>query len=197
MSWHFLNGLRAVVIACSLFAHPCHGNDAHYRPNRGADNENDEQRLDPGRQSIVAGSRRIKGLVHPAILTPAHEKAASWRLGVCLGLNACRLQAAQKWQLFHAPVVRIMGMGKQACNRIRLAPIIATTLLVAVFAYPLSTGPAILLLGAPSCPLHAKQILHQIYDPLFEPPIPYRVQKALYSWVDLWDLYGLRDESID
>jgi hypothetical protein len=100
-----------------------------------------------------------------------------------------RHQVARR-RLFHAPAVRIIGMGQQACRSIRWAPIFATSLLMAAFAYPLSTGPAIFLYGAPSCPLRVKQVMNQIYDPLFREPVPDRVRVTLHSWIDLWDFYG-------
>jgi hypothetical protein len=72
--------------------------------------------------------------------------------------------------------------------------VIVIVVLGLLIAYPLSIGPAVMLLG--SLPTGAYPFFldafYCVYDgPLGLLPMPDALSDLLYWWVDLWDVYGV------
>lgn len=63
----------------------------------------------------------------------------------------------------------------------------AILLIVLAVAYPLSTGPAVTIIGATGGNRTLIRVFQWVYDPLR----PF--ESALDPWIDLWDVYGIRE----
>lgn len=66
----------------------------------------------------------------------------------------------------------------------------SVAILLAVFAvaYPLSTGPAIMMVGASGCNRTFLSIFRCVYTPLEFVP---ESESLLRPWAELWDIYGV------
>ena len=82
------------------------------------------------------------------------------------------------------------GMAENRMKRYGgLVPILIVSL---ILAYPLSLGPAIMLVGATGT--HRDPfwfgVFQCIYGPLALTPMPTTLHYALQWWIELWDVYG-------
>lgn len=76
----------------------------------------------------------------------------------------------------------------------RFAIAIVLAVLGIVIAYPLSVGPAVMLLGAVGVGEHPflENAFYCVYDrPLGLLPLPDQLGNLLDSWINLWDIYGI------
>lgn len=76
----------------------------------------------------------------------------------------------------------------------RSAVVISITALGLLIAYPLSVGPAVMLLGALGITEHPflENAFYYVYDrPLGLLPLPDTLGNLLDWWIQLWDVYGI------
>jgi hypothetical protein len=73
----------------------------------------------------------------------------------------------------------------------RTAAVILVTILGLLIAYPLSVGPAVMLLGALSDGEYPffLDAFYWVYDPLGL--LPDALNDLLDWWINLWDIYGV------